>query len=295
VARRIRRQSIAADLKRTRLKYAARYCSIFYLSLGVRLQRSECRQMLRIWPAIRSQFERFLSFGISRRGESIEELERRAASFPSMGGAEIGPFLRSLARDAPPKTAIVEVGCWLGAGTAQLALGLRDRGVEQTVKLHTYDRWTASPSEAEKAMKKAGIILSEGYDTLPLVKEALRPFGVGIKFHKGDIADIRWKSGPISVYIDDASKKPVRFHHVLRTFGPSWVPNVTTIVLMDYHFWEKSGSEAHKCQKYFMEAHAEYFSMIAGFRSGSNAAFKYCKQFDFERLDFKVLLSPSAS
>jgi len=225
--------------------------------------------------------------------EPQEVLERRAALFPSMGGKEIGPFLRKLAREAPSNTAIVEVGSWLGAGTAQLALGLRERGEDQSVRIHTFDRWIASKSEVEKASRKAGLQFSPGEDTLPWVTEALRPFGVGIEFVKGDIAAIDWAAGPVSVYIDDASKAPSRFYHVLRTFGPFWIPGVTVIVMMDYHYWEKSGSEEHKCQKYFMEAHSQYFAQIEGFRRASNAAFLYCKKFDFARLDFNTLLAPS--
>jgi hypothetical protein len=227
--------------------------------------------------------------------ESLEALERLAALFPSMGSKEIGPFLRKLAREAPANTAIVEVGSWLGAGTAQLALGVRERGADQSVRIYSYDRWTASNSEVEKASRKAGLLFSVGDNTLPWVVEALKPFGAGIEFVKGDIAAIAWAGGPISVYVDDASKAPSRFYHVLRTFGPSWIPGVTVLVMMDYHYWEKSGSEDHKCQKYFMEAHPGYFTQIEGFRRASNAAFLYCKELDFERLDYSTLLRPAGT
>ena len=53
--------------------------------------------------------------------KSLAEIADR---IPSMGGMEIGPALREFARAAGPNKAIVEVGCWLGAGTAQLALGV---------------------------------------------------------------------------------------------------------------------------------------------------------------------------
>jgi hypothetical protein len=227
--------------------------------------------------------------------ESLEQLEQRAALFPSMGGTEIGPFLRKLAREAPAGTAIVEVGSWLGAGTAQLALGVRERGTDQSVKMYAYDRWTASESEVQKAARKTGLQLSRGEDTLPLVKQALAPFGIDIEFVKGDIAAISWSAGPISLYIDDAAKQPARFFHVLKTFGPSWIPGVTVLVLMDYHYWEKSGSELHKCQKYFFDAHRDHFSVVEGFRRQSIDAFLYCKKLDFERLDYKALLGPAGT
>lgn len=224
--------------------------------------------------------------------DEFSQLERIAALFPSMGGKEIGLFLRGLARIAPSNTAIVEVGSWLGAGTAQLALGLRERGADQSVAICTYDRWVATKPEIEKARQKANIRFSPNQDTLPWVMQALHPFGVGIKFIKGDILAADWAGGPISVYIDDAAKQPARFFHVLRTFGPSWIPGVTMLVLMDFHYWEKTGSEEHKCQKFFIDAYPEHFTQVEDFRRGSNAAFVYRKKLDFERLDFDSLLRP---
>jgi hypothetical protein len=221
--------------------------------------------------------------------ENVEALLQRAALFPSMGGSQIGEFLRKLAREAPADTAIVEVGSWLGAGTAQLAVGIRERGKDQSVKIYTHDRWTASESEVEKAANQTGLQLSRGQDTLPWVTAALAPFGVKIAFTKGDISAITWNSGSISVYVDDAAKTPRNFFHILRTFGPSWIPGVTVLVLMDYFYWEKSGSENHKCQKYFIEAHSENFARIEGFRSASIAAFNYCKELDFKRLSLDML------
>ena len=67
------------------------------------------------------------------------DLYAMANRIPSMGGREIGPVLRNLARHAPAGTSIVEVGTWLGAGTAQLALGIRERARPSEVALHCYD------------------------------------------------------------------------------------------------------------------------------------------------------------
>ena len=52
------------------------------------------------------------------------DLNDIADGIPSMGGRRFGSLLRRLACDALSGTSIVEVGCWLGAGTAQLALAL---------------------------------------------------------------------------------------------------------------------------------------------------------------------------
>ena len=98
---------------------------------------------------------------------SLRELTALSAQLPSMGGKEIGAFLRRVARDAPQGSAIVEVGCWLGAGTAQLALGVRERAAGDTIPIIAYDRWVARESEVEKASKQAGLSFIKGMDTLP--------------------------------------------------------------------------------------------------------------------------------
>jgi hypothetical protein len=201
-----------------------------------------------------------------------------AEQIPSMGGRKLGPLLRNLARDAEPGTAIVEVGCWLGAGTAQLALGISERKA-MDVTLHCFDRWTANEAEVEKAAK-AGWQIEPGEDTLPRFRAVLAPLGVPLACHKGDLLNARWDNGPISVYVDDASKMPNLFVHVLRTFGPSWIPGTTIVVLMDLYMWKKSGDKRHECQKDFLFLYHRHFKPIQV--SLNNVAFRYVEKIDFE-------------
>jgi hypothetical protein len=222
---------------------------------------------------------------------SLAELELLAAQIPSMGANQIRGTLRSAARNAPSGSAIVEVGTWLGAGTAQLALGLRERSSNGSIRIHCYDRWEANKSEVEKAARNGLVDLRPGQDTLPLVKAALEPFNVPISFVKGDIGDAIWDGDPISVYLDDAAKLPKKFFHVLKTFGPSWIPTVTLLILMDYYTWRKTEDAEHKCQTNFIENYRSHFEPVANFRRGSNAAFLYTKRIDFERLQYRSLLS----
>ena len=184
-----------------------------------------------------------------RRREAMTDsvgLYAMANRIPSMGGREIGPVLRNLARHAPAGTSIVEVGTWLGAGTAQLALGIRERARPSEVALHCYDRWQANRSEITKAAG-CGVHLAFEEDTLPRVRRTLDPFGVPVEYHKGELLGVQWDGGPISVYVDDATKMPEAFLHALRTFGPSWVPGTTRLVFMDYDYWRTSGASAINC------------------------------------------------
>ncbi|MBE0693795.1 MAG: hypothetical protein IH590_11925 [Aquamicrobium sp.] len=213
----------------------------------------------------------------------MAKLEAIAAAIPSMGGREIGPFLRELARAAPDRTAIVELGAWLGAGTAQLALGVAERGPDRPLPIHAYDQWTAIPGEVSKAARKTGLKLEEGQDTLPHVKATLEPFPVPIWFHKGDLGRATWSGEKISIHVDDACKKPSLFFHALRTFGPSWVPGETVVVLMDFHFWQKAKSKSYRCQKDFVEKYRDHFEPIERdyFAGNSWAAWRYVRSIDF--------------
>ena len=206
------------------------------------------------------------------------DLDGIADRIPSMGGKEIGPLLRDLASHAPADTSIVEVGAWLGAGTAQLALGIRDRRRPWDVALHCYDRWQANRSEVDKA-SGFGVRLALLEDTLPRVRRTLEPFGVPVEYHKGELLESGWKNGPISVYVDDASKMPETFIHALRTFGPWWVPGTTLVVFMDYDYWKASGAAEHRCQKMFVESNGNCFERLERFDPG-HAVFRYKEPVD---------------
>jgi hypothetical protein len=221
----------------------------------------------------------------------MADLEAIARRIPSMGGATIGPFLRLMARHAEPGTSIVEVGSWLGAGTAHLALGVRDRS-DSTVDIHCFDGWSATKSECQEALSQTGIVLEPFEDTLPRVQATLSAFQVPIHYHKGNVSNAKWEGRKISVYVDDASKGSKAFLHVLKTFGPYWVPGKTVVVLMDYYYWKKlKGFRAaeYRCQQSFIERHSDHFTLIKDFRERfqvpfSNEAFRYEKTLDFETL-----------
>lgn len=197
-----------------------------------------------------------------------ECLRAYAQSLPSQGGVEIGPWLEKYAAQAPAGSAIVELGSWLGAGTAFLALG-----ANETSEIHVYDRWEASPLEVEKAAR-FGVALRHGEDTLPRVMRALEPFRAKIVFHKGSLKELYWGFTPIGVYVDDATKVEPLWLKAMAVFKPHFIAGETILVLMDYHFDEKGG-EKYAAQKRYMAGSRE-FEWIADRIGGSSAAvFRY--------------------
>jgi hypothetical protein len=199
----------------------------------------------------------------------IRELEKIAETIPSMGGREIGPLLREYAAGVKPGRAIVEVGSWLGAGTAQMALGVLDAGNE--VPIHCYDFWRATASEVAKAAR-AGVILETGEDTLPLVMDYLADYDVEIGFHQGDIRKATWIPQPIGLYVDDAAKREDAFLHVMQTFSPWFIPNETVVVLMDYYYFEHTDAEGMDFQHRFVTARPDQFMPLGRPREDKSAA-----------------------
>jgi hypothetical protein len=212
-------------------------------------------------------------------GRVPADLVELADRIPSMGGRQIGHFLRKAAEDAPPGTAIVEVGTWFGSGTAQLALGVRQRRAVD-VAIHCYDRWQANESEVTKA-KKFGVSIEPYENTLPRVMDTLQPFEVPIAFHRGEATKASWRGGVISVFVLDAAKQEHEFRQVLRTFGPSWQEG-TLLVLMDYRHWMKSAQETHRFQQTFIESHPDHFIDEHLESPTSSAAFRYRQVLDFD-------------
>jgi hypothetical protein len=227
------------------------------------------------------------------KGVPVGDLLEHASSFPSMGGTMNGPLLRGLAAKVPDGMAIVELGTWLGAGTAQLAIGVSDRPVPVTI--HSYDEFRVNRTDyAWAGIHHPELGLGLGQDTRAMVAAALAPFGQDVRLHAGSILEKRWTGGPIGLFVDDLTKTPIPFHHALVTFGPSWVPGVTALVLMDYFYWKKAERwrrDTLRVQTIFIEAHASHFEPIDFDYAPipSTRAFLYTRELDFARLPpFKV-------
>lgn len=209
---------------------------------------------------------------------------------PEMGGRRIGGFLREWAEKAPDGADIVELGTWLGAGTAQMATGLQSRPDAHNIRIHTFDSFNISASSAEKA-RKQGADFTEGDDTLPWVKDALKSFQPLIEFHKGMLDEnTEWTGKPISVYVDDATKYPYTFYLCLKKFGPYWIPGQTIVVLMDALIYLKKKDLPAKniadlrVQHEFVLGRPDSFTPIAGFSDTSVAAYRYEGGIDFGAL-----------
>jgi hypothetical protein len=210
----------------------------------------------------------------------------RLRSIPSMGGHVIAEYLYGLGLHHRGQGEVVEVGSWLGASCAPIALGLRTANASAGV--HCFDRFRAGEEECAKAAK-FGVEIHPGQDLTPIFLANVQPIYPNITAYKTDIRRITWDGRPIEVYIDDASKRHSNFIHVLQTFGPSFIPQVTTLVLMDFNLYRKTDDPGRRrsfaAQKAIMDRLQDHFREVyTAWPRTSAVAFRYEKPFDFRRL-----------
>lgn len=192
---------------------------------------------------------------------------------PSMGGGALGSIFEQYAYQSFDKTAIVELGTWLGAGTMSLI-----RGVERSkknIEVHSYDNFVIRGNEVDKA-RVFGVELKDGMDSLPIVKKYLSGYKVKLFLHKGEITNSKWDGLPISVYIDDACKYENTFIPALKIFSPFWIPGKTIIVLMDFYFYlQRTHDKGLEFQMRFIKAQKKCFEHIISYKKLCTAIFKY--------------------
>lgn len=167
----------------------------------------------------------------------------------------------------------VECGCWLGASCIALANGLRRAGYDRA--LHCYDNWRANASQVGKASAQ-GHRIGVGDDLEPLFWANVLPVYDRLETHQGDLARAHWGGAPIEIFILDAAKREPTFSRVLRTFSPAWIPGVTLVGLLDYHYYRgqpPAAKAAFECQRRFVEAHPGSLELLMDFGEQSASAF----------------------
>jgi hypothetical protein len=202
----------------------------------------------------------------------LDQLKEHAKCFAQQGGVDIGPWLERYAGEVEAGEAIVELGCWLGAGTAHLALGAMKSGAP----IYTYDRFVCINEEERGKAEKFGLQFKIGQDTLPYVRGMLKPFPTAIHYCKGTYrSEFPWVKQRIGLYVDDLTKTDDRWLPAMKAFLPFFIPGKTHLFLMDYHFDESAGPK-YAAQKRYIAANASKFELIAE-RMGATttALFRY--------------------
>lgn len=181
-----------------------------------------------------------------------------------------------LAKEAPAG-AIVEFGAWLGASTAYIAAGIRDSGVAR--KVQVYDKFVSKPGHARKVAafySKQGGAIPIG-PSLEQFKANLGPLIEHVDIHKGQIEDIRWKGGPISLLITDAPKRVPQISPVLTELREALQPGA---IMAWQDFCHFPSYEIPACL-YRLRDHIEFVEAVV---PGTTLAFRVKSQWTAEEV-----------
>jgi hypothetical protein len=102
------------------------------------------------------------------------------------------------------ETSIIDGGSFLGASTCALIDGLQRNPVfdsEAKSIIHSYDLFTANGYMVEGYLAQAGI--AEGDSYLDLFLNNIQPDQALVEVHAGNVREMPWKGGPISILFLD--------------------------------------------------------------------------------------------
>ena len=207
-------------------------------------------------------------------------------NIPTMLSDEVRMYLTERGSSWSGAGYAVECGAWLGGGTAALADGLSLAGYDRP--LCVYDKWKANREEVFKA-KFGHVNVIENQNLEPIFRDFATPHcnGFDLKTYQGWIERAVWCGHPIEIWLLDAAKREGPFYGALKAFGPSWIPGVTTVGLLDFGFYRKFGDdpkgELYLEQAAFIDRFNDRFELIEDFGpDDSPAFFKYVEPIDWE-------------
>jgi predicted O-methyltransferase YrrM len=136
--------------------------------------------------------------------------------------------------------AIVDLGCWLGASTIELARGLRENpcaNLRGSV-VHAYDCfvWEAWMDQFVAQTQLKGRY-RPGDSFYEECVSRTHPWRDSIELHPGDLSALGWNSGPIEFLFIDAMKSWALANSILNNFFSALIPGRSIVVHQDFaHF-----------------------------------------------------------
>jgi len=204
---------------------------------------------------------------------------------PAMSPPVVHDYIRDLGRAWTGQGTAMEVGCWLGATSAALLEGLVEAGYDRTY--WGFDRWQANEAEARKAAEQ-GVNIGVGQNLQPMFMKNVKARYEAIQAVRGNIPrtlNFYSPAEPIEICMFDAPKRNPTFIDSINMLLPHFIPGVTVLGLLDYHFYisrrddqQKEDWEKFLAPVNFIRKYKENFELMAEFpNDGSCAFFKYLK------------------
>lgn len=131
---------------------------------------------------------------------------------------------------------IVDLGCWLGSSTIELAKGLQNNPHTADRKVHAYDRfiWEAWMDQYAIGTGLEGKF-EPGDSFLQECLDRTSPWQSKIQFYPGDLNRLGWHGGQIDFLFIDAMKNWELANTIIHDFFRALIPGRSVIVHQD--FW----------------------------------------------------------
>lgn len=196
--------------------------------------------LVAVTPHARLLHYESLSRGYTLTPPDVEPVKQASTELLGMTSSEERRYCFDyMSRHYTGRGAAVELGCWLGACTAELARGLlRNRRRTRDWRIEVYDRfrWQPAMNFYVKGTPFEGRFAARQWFLSGFLKQ-VTPWLGQLKLHVGDLARTQWDGRPIEFLLVDALKDQAVTRNVVRQFFPALLPGAL-VLEQDYsHFW----------------------------------------------------------
>lgn len=186
---------------------------------------------------------------------------------------------------------VVELGPWLGKSTLSIVEGLVKSGRFDGRQLHVYEDFVWRSSFMNNYVPPAKH-RADGGDFLPLFKEMTaarrewidaRACAIQRQSWNAHLPALSWEGGPVEMMFIDCGKAFLENEAWFRVFSPSFVPNVTMLVMQDWRSHRKVPRQRYAHTWQFTESKASSFELVHETLDGDVATFLWRGDVDIHR------------
>ena len=217
--------------------------------------------------------------GSENKRNGMTEVKEHFSEIPTMTSEPVHRYLTQLGIEWKGLGAAMELGCWLGASSVPLLMGLITAGYDK--QFWAFDNWVANEQQVGMA-REWGIEIQVGEALMPLYNKNVSKIYYRITTIFGMIPGtlVSYSGDPIEICILDAPKKNPVFINTIRALYKYWIPGVTILGLLDYKFYQRfegKKREQLEAPARFIEDNKDSFELIREWDNECPVFFKYIK------------------
>jgi hypothetical protein len=172
------------------------------------------------------------------------------------------------------KGCIVDGGCFLGASTLSLGIGLKDKGINKPT-IHSYDKFIMTAGQHKRFV---ALPSDEGRNFLEDFQSNIEEIKSLVKIYQGDLLEQLPPEENIEILFIDVAKTPRLNDYIVESFFPLLIPNHSLVIQQDY-LWTAWNGWVHCTMEYL----SDYFEKVDNTPNGS-VVFLYKKEIPKEKL-----------